>query len=92
MNPETLKQLKIEALDELRNMFQSGANAKKMLEMLEGRESNTKLYKFYLEAACGQQLNGSIFLSHWNQESPKSRLEILGYLEHDLERIRDRDD
>lgn len=90
MHPDAFKQLKTEILERLEEMFRSGATVEQMLGILEVGEANAKLYRFYLEATCGEPLEGSIFLITWNRDDQKNRAEVLVYLEDHLQRIRKR--
>lgn len=88
MHPDALAQLNESLLDKIKLMFSSGSTIEQILDVLSGEEPNDSTYKFYLEAACGEKLDGSIFLFKWNLQDQKTRQEILGYLEFHAERIR----
>lgn len=88
MHPEVLNELDLDLLDKIKKMFIAGSTVEEMLNLLELHEFNQRLYKYYLEAACGRRLDGSVYLLNWKKENTKTRLEILGYLEAHLQEIR----
>lgn len=89
MNKTILEALNPIILQNIINMFSQGASVEEMLSVLSEADSNYRLYSYYLEVACGQKLDGSIFLHRWREQSQKDREEILFYLEEHAKRIRE---
>lgn len=88
MNQGILDELNQSLLQNIKNMFSAGSSIEDILNVLAEVDPNDRLYRFYLEAACNQKLDGSIFLYKWNAQDQDARREILGYLEEHAKRIR----
>ena len=87
MQPEIFSLLNPTLLDKIKKMFLSTCSVEAILDVLLAEEPNSKHYQFYLEAVFGEKLEGSIYLVQWHNETQKSRLEILRYLEMHAKKI-----
>lgn len=81
MNKDARKALCEDALIKLEEMKSGGENVKQLLLYLSEVDSNHRLYSFYLAEVFGRPLDGSIYLSHWNNEKEETKKQILVILE-----------
>jgi len=88
MQPEKLSLLNPSLLAKIKKMFEETFTVEAMLDVLLAEEPNSKHYQFYLEAVFGEKLEGSIYLVQWPNETQKSKLEVLGYLEAHAQKIK----